>query len=120
MFRLLCSAALALGLLAALPTAANTAPGCRPLDAVTRSAIDAIADAAVGPGAAGPLKVGYGLRILDLQGYLGHNGAILGYSSVAFYRPDIDTTIAVLGNRSTNFSTPAIPKKLNPELFPKA
>jgi len=76
-------------------------------------------------GVQSPLTIGYGLGAFEIQGYIGHNGAIVGYSSVAFYRPDIDTTIAVVGNRSSNFSTPttdvfvAVAKRLNPDLFPK-
>jgi D-alanyl-D-alanine carboxypeptidase len=76
-------------------------------------------------GVQSPLTIGYGLGTFEIQGYIGHNGAIVGYSSAAFYRPDIDTTIAIVGNRSSNFSTPtttvfvAIAKTLNPDLFPK-
>ena len=76
-------------------------------------------------GVQSPLTIGYGLGAFEIQGYIGHNGAIVGYSSAAFYRPDIDTTIAVVGNRSSNFSTPtttvfvAIAKTLNSDLFPK-
>ncbi len=76
-------------------------------------------------GVTSPLTIGYGLGIFEIQGYLGHNGAILGYSSATFHRPDIDTTITVVGNRSTNVTTDtttvfvAVAKTLDPDLFPK-
>jgi D-alanyl-D-alanine carboxypeptidase len=75
-------------------------------------------------GITSPLTVGYGLGIFEIQGYIGHNGAILGYSSATFYRPDIDTAITVVGNRSDNFSTATttvfvdVARQLNPDLFP--
>lgn len=54
----------------------------------------------------GPVTVGYGLGILKLDNLLGHNGAILGYSSAVFYLPSVDATIVVWGNNSTNTTTP--------------
>jgi D-alanyl-D-alanine carboxypeptidase len=35
----------------------------------------------------------YGLGILDINGFLGHDGAILGYGSVVLYLPSCDATI---------------------------
>ena len=48
-----------------------------------------------------PLDARYGLGILSLAGFLGHNGGIPGYSSMAMYLPEADATIVVLVNQST-------------------
>lgn len=75
-------------------------------------------------GVTSPLSIGYGLGTFEIQGFIGHNGAILGYSSVMFYRPDKDTTIVAVGNESTNFTTRTtgvfvdIAELLYPDLFP--
>lgn len=75
-------------------------------------------------GVSSPLSIGYGLGVFEIQGFVGHNGAILGYSSVVFYRPDRDATIVAVGNESTNFTTRTtgvfvdIAKVLYPDLFP--
>jgi D-alanyl-D-alanine carboxypeptidase len=76
-------------------------------------------------GVTSPLSIGYGLGVFEIQGFIGHNGAILGYSSAMFYRPDKDATIVVIGNQSTNSTTPTttvfveIAKQLYPDLFPR-
>ncbi len=57
------------------------------------------------PGAA----VSYGLGIADVDGYLGHNGTILGYNSAMFFLPETGATIVVEINRSdldTDHATP--------------
>ena len=54
----------------------------------------------------GPVRVGYGLGVFELDHFLGHNGAIVGYSSAMFYLPSKDATIVVWGNNSTNSTTP--------------
>jgi len=46
----------------------------------------------------------YGLGIMSLSGFLGHNGAIFGYNSTALYLPEEDATMVVLVNKSTNSS----------------
>jgi len=43
----------------------------------------------------------YGLGIVSLVGFLGHNGAIPGYGSIAMYLPEADATVVVLVNKST-------------------
>ena len=48
-----------------------------------------------------PVDARYGLGIFSLVGFLGHNGAIAGYSTVAVYLPEEDATIVVLVNTST-------------------
>ena len=52
------------------------------------------------------LNFGYGLGITNLNEFLGHDGAIFGYSSVVFTRPQTDTQIAFIANESTNSTTP--------------
>jgi D-alanyl-D-alanine carboxypeptidase len=46
----------------------------------------------------------YGLGIMSLGGFQGHNGAIFGYNSTVLYLPEDDATIVVLLNKSTNSS----------------
>ena len=51
----------------------------------------------------------YGLGIMSLAGFQGHNGAIFGYNSIMLYLHEEDATIVVLANKSTNFSQETIP-----------
>jgi D-alanyl-D-alanine carboxypeptidase len=66
----------------------------------------------------------YGLGIMGLGGFQGHNGAIFGYNSSVLYLPDDDATIVVLVNKSTNSSQESmlvflgIVQLLFPEQFP--
>ncbi|MBN2026524.1 MAG: beta-lactamase family protein [Actinobacteria bacterium] len=62
----------------------------------------------------------YGLGIMSLAGFQGHNGAIQGYNSIMLYLPEADATIVVMGNKSTNFSneTALIFSQLVDLLFP--
>ncbi len=53
-----------------------------------------------------PLNVGYGLGIMSLNEFLGHNGAIFGFSSVVFTRPQTGTQVALVANESTNSTRP--------------
>jgi D-alanyl-D-alanine carboxypeptidase len=75
------------------------------------------------PNPGGP-AVGYGLGIFTIAGFIGHNGAIFGYNTAAFYLPEARATIVVEANKSTNFSSEAldifvgIAKRLFPERFP--
>ena len=50
------------------------------------------------------LSVGYGLGIFNLAGFIGHNGAIYGYSTAMFHLPEANATIVLAGNKATNFS----------------
>jgi len=54
------------------------------------------------------INFGYGLGIIGLNEFLGHDGAIYGFSSVAMRRPQTDTTIVMVANESTNFTTPTL------------
>lgn len=55
-----------------------------------------------------PMNLGYGLGIMNFNEYLGHNGAIFGFSSVVLTRPQTGTQIAIVGNESTLSSTPTM------------
>jgi D-alanyl-D-alanine carboxypeptidase len=69
-----------------------------------------------------PVDISYGLGIFKLDNLLGHNGAVIGYSTAMFYLPSNGATIVVWGNNSTNVTTPAttIAFDLAEILFPKA
>ncbi|NQX34454.1 serine hydrolase [Herbiconiux sp. VKM Ac-2851] len=54
------------------------------------------------------LDFGYGLGITNFNEYLGHDGAIFGFSSVVLTRPETGTQIAMVGNTSTNSTTPTL------------
>lgn len=53
-----------------------------------------------------PVNLGYGLGCERINDFIGHNGAIFGFSSVVFHDPVANLTIAAVGNESTNFTTP--------------
>ena len=42
---------------------------------------------------------GYGLGIMEWRGWLGHAGAIFGYSTWMLHHPEQDATVIVLANR---------------------
>lgn len=68
-----------------------------------------------------PVNLGYGLGCEVLNDFVGHNGAILGFTSVVMRNPKTDVTLAAVGNESTNFTTPtatwsyAVIKELFPD-----
>jgi D-alanyl-D-alanine carboxypeptidase len=72
------------------------------------------------------LTTGYGLGLLDINGFLGHDGAIYGFSTAMFHLPEKDATVVVIGNQSSNFTTPSlqaflrIAQALFPARFPPA
>jgi D-alanyl-D-alanine carboxypeptidase len=74
------------------------------------------------PNPGSPVDISYGLGIFKLDNLLGHNGAVVGYSTAMFYLPSKRATIVVWGNNSTNSTTPAttIAFDLAEILFPKA
>ena len=53
-----------------------------------------------------PVNLGYGLGCERVNDFTGHNGAIYGFSTVVFRYPPADLTLAVVGNESTNSTTP--------------
>ncbi len=59
------------------------------------------------------VNFGYGLGITNLGEFLGHDGAIYGYSSVVFTRPQTDTQMAFVANESTNSTTPTLTVVVN-------
>lgn len=73
-------------------------------------------------GIPGPVDLSYGLGIFKLGNLIGHNGAVIGYSSAMLYLPSNGARLVVWGNNSTNSSTPAttIAFDLAEILFPKA
>jgi D-alanyl-D-alanine carboxypeptidase len=70
-----------------------------------------------------PPQDGYGLGIFNLGGWIGHNGSLPGYQTVAVYLPQKQTTLVILINTdieyqgsepSTTLAT-AITKELTPD-----
>ena len=70
-----------------------------------------------------PPQDGYGLGIFNLGGWIGHNGSLPGYQTVAVYLPQKQTTMVILTNTdieqqgsepSTTLAT-AITKELTPD-----
>ena len=70
-----------------------------------------------------PPQDGYGLGIFNLAGWIGHNGSLPGYQTVAVYLPEKQTTMVILTNTdiesqgaepSTTLAA-AITKELTPD-----
>jgi D-alanyl-D-alanine carboxypeptidase len=63
----------------------------------------------------------YGMGLTDVNGLLGHDGAINGYGSAMFYLPSAKATIVLLANKNdANAPAPLIPAvALAAHLFPK-
>jgi D-alanyl-D-alanine carboxypeptidase len=59
------------------------------------------------PNAGGP-PVGYGLGILRVGDWIGHDGAIFGFSTATFYERRSGAQIVATANLSSNFSTPTL------------
>ncbi len=54
----------------------------------------------VSPLSLGPDRtIGYGLGIMEVEGWLGHAGAIFGYSTWMLHHPEQDATVIVMANR---------------------
>ncbi len=49
----------------------------------------------------------YGMGIMQAGSMLGHNGAILGFSTLMLYDRELDLTVIVIGNASSNFTAPS-------------
>jgi D-alanyl-D-alanine carboxypeptidase len=73
------------------------------------------------PNANGP-KLGYGLGILRIGDWRGHDGAIFGYSTVTFSLPESGAQIVAAANLSSNFSTPTVDMfaAIGARLYPKS
>ncbi len=52
------------------------------------------------------INIGYGMGCERVGGFVGHNGAIYGYTSVVFAYPPADLVLAAVGNESNNNTTP--------------
>lgn len=69
---------------------------------------------------------GYGLGVFSFNGFIGHNGGILGYSSWMVYEPETGSTIVVVTNRAATEGGTAdgiftgIARLLFPDHFPTA
>jgi D-alanyl-D-alanine carboxypeptidase len=59
------------------------------------------------PNGNGP-PVGCGLGILRFGDWIGHDGAIFGFSTAMFYERDSGAQIVAAANLSSNFSTPTL------------
>ncbi len=59
------------------------------------------------PNGGGP-AVGYGLGILRFGDWLGHDGAIFGFSTETFYERSTGAQIVAAANLSSNSSTPTL------------
>jgi D-alanyl-D-alanine carboxypeptidase len=59
------------------------------------------------PNGTGP-PVGYGLGILRFGNWVGHDGAIFGFSTETFYERSTGAQIVAAANLSSNFSTPTL------------
>jgi D-alanyl-D-alanine carboxypeptidase len=59
------------------------------------------------PNPGGP-RVGYGLGIFQIGDWIGHNGAIYGFNSITMYERRTGAQIAVVANKSSNFSSEAL------------
>jgi D-alanyl-D-alanine carboxypeptidase len=74
----------------------------------------------------GEQQFGYGLGVLTFNGFIGHNGGILGYSSWMVYEPRTGSTIVVVTNRASTEGGTAdgifigIARLLFPDHFPAA
>ncbi|MGW3173668.1 serine hydrolase domain-containing protein [Streptomyces sp. NPDC001153] len=55
------------------------------------------------PPAGATKGAGYGLGIFDVQGWIGHNGSLPGYETVAVYLPSTRTTLVALLNTDTGY-----------------
>ena len=56
-----------------------------------------------------PLPVSYGLGIMDVAGFVGHNGAVYGYSTWVLYDSESQGSLVVLANRGENTTEYAAP-----------
>src|SRR6478672_5963237 len=70
-----------------------------------------------------PPQDGYGLGIFNLGGWIGHNGSLPGYQTVAVYLPQKQTVLVILintdieyqGNEPSTTVATAITKELTPD-----
>lgn len=53
------------------------------------------------PEPGGPADFGYGIGIFDVAGWLGHNGSLPGYQTVAVHLPQRNTTVVTMINTDT-------------------
>ena len=71
-------------------------------------------------------SVRYGLGVMDLRGFIGHNGEILGYTNFSVFLPGHNATIVVMANKCNEDGTEnnalelfaAVTRILYPDLMP--
>ena len=54
------------------------------------------------------INIGYGLGVETINDIVGHNGAIFGYSTAVYRFAKENATFVVVGNASTNSTTPSV------------
>jgi D-alanyl-D-alanine carboxypeptidase len=50
-----------------------------------------------------PVRIGYGLGISNFAGWIGHNGTLPGYETVAVYLPEHQSTLVILVNTDITY-----------------
>ncbi len=50
-----------------------------------------------------PTQIGYGFGIFNLAGWIGHNGTLPGYETVAVYLPEKQLTLVILTNTDIHY-----------------
>jgi D-alanyl-D-alanine carboxypeptidase len=60
------------------------------------------------PNPGSPITIGYGLGVFKLGRWIGHNGAIYGFSTITMYLPGRGAQFVAIANLSTNFSSQTI------------
>jgi D-alanyl-D-alanine carboxypeptidase len=54
------------------------------------------------------LRTGYGAGLFSINDFVGHNGAVYGFTTAMFRLPSAGATIVVVANKSTNFDGVAL------------
>jgi D-alanyl-D-alanine carboxypeptidase len=50
-----------------------------------------------------PMQFGYGLGLLNIAGWIGHNGTVPGYQTIAVYLPEKQLTLVILTNTDVSY-----------------
>lgn len=83
--------------------------GTRPGDRKTDQSGTPAATAAHLPEPGGPADFGYGIGIFTVAGWVGHNGSVPGYQTVAVHLPRREITLVVMINTDI-----AVPGRADP------
>ncbi len=60
-----------------------------------------------GPLTTSGVRLRYGLGIMQLGDWVGHDGSLFGYSNMVFYLPSEQATVAVMGNAADEIAVPS-------------